>query len=706
MSAVAAPPDGQLGPLARAVGSAARAPQRPGFAPAVLSLGLGLLLCAIAFGADGGLRLGRVTIVEVGLLLGGGLAAAVGLLAAPRDEKLWGGGTLILFGAFTALTALSVGWSVEPAESWLEANRTFAWFAAFAAAALLARAVPDGWKVLLGAFLVFGVVLCGYATLTKLLPAQFSPEETYARLREPYGYWNSVGLTAAMTIPCCLWLGARRHGHQALNALAYPAVTILVFALLLAYSRGALLATAIACGVWFAIVPLRVRGVTVLAVGSGGALLVTLWAFGQSALTEDKAPLALRQTAGWQMAVLLTIVLLIVLAIGLALTFAAARRAPGTTTRRTFGTVVVVLLLLAPLVGLGVLAASDKGLGGSISSGWKSLTDPNAVTPANDPSRLTAVGSVRARYWNEALKTFQDNQWVGVGAGGYAISRTLYRTDELDVLHAHGYVVQVLADLGIVGALVTLALLAAWLAAALRTCALRRRDRGTPWTPERVGLVTLLAVVIVFGFHSFVDWTWYVPGNVVPAMLAAGWLAGRGPLATPRPAERFATRLRAGLRDRSHLVQAGIVVVLAIVAAWTAWQPWASNRIEQDALAALSSGDTAEATILARRATDRNPLSIDALFTLAAIRTAAGDQAGARRAYTDAVELQPRNPRPWLSLAQFELSVGDANAAEQAVRPALYLDPKSQEAAALFVQATGGATQTIPAPAGTEELGP
>lgn len=705
MSAVAAPPD-DLGPLARAVGTAARAPQRPGFAPALLSLGLGALLCAIAFGADGGLRLGRLSVVEVGLLLGGGAATAAGLLAAPRGDKVWGGATILLFGAFAVLTALSVGWSVEPAESWLEANRTLAWFATFVAAATLARAVPDGWSVLLGAFLLFGVILCGYATLTKILPAQISPEETYARLREPYGYWNSVGLTGAMTIPCCLWLGARRHGHQAVNALAYPALTIVVVALLLAYSRGALLGAAIACAVWFAVVPLRLRGVTVLAVGSGGALLVTLWAFGQTALTEDRAALALRQTAGWQLGVLLAFVLLVVLAIGLALTFATARRPPRTPARRTLGTIIVVLLLLAPVAGLGVLATSDKGLGGSISEGWKSLTDPDAVTPANDPSRLTAVGSVRARYWNEALKTFENNTWVGVGAGGYAINRTRHRTDELDVLHAHGYVVQTLADLGIVGGLLTLALFSAWLIAVLRSCGLRRRDRGTPWTPERVGLVTLLAVVIVFGFHSFVDWTWFVPGNVVPAMLAAGWLAGRGPLTAARPEGSFFARVRDGLRDRSRQVQVGVVLVLAVVAAWTAWQPWQANRIEQDALSALARGDTGEATVLAREAVDRNPLSADALFTLAAIRTAAGDQAGARTAYTDAVELQPRNPRTWLSLAEFELTVGDANAAEQAVRPALYLDPKSQEAAALFVQASGGVTQTIPAPAGTEELGP
>lgn len=706
MSAVHAPADDHLGPLARTVGAVARAPQRPGFASGLLALGLGALLCAVAFGADGGLRLGRLTIVEVGVLLVGGVAAAVGILAAPRGEKAWGGGTLVCFGALAVLTALSVGWSVEPSETWLEANRTLAWFAAFGAAVVLARAAPDGWVVLLGAFIIFGVVLCAYATLTKLLPAQFSAEETYARLREPYGYWNSVGLTAAMTIPCCIWLGARRHGHQALNALAYPSLTIVCFTLLLAYSRGALLAAAIACAVWFAIVPLRLRGVTVLAVGSGGALLVTLWAFGQSALTEDQAPLALRQTAGQQLLVLLALVLLIVLMIGLALTFAAARQPPGTTTRRTVGSVVVVLLLLVPVAGVGILATSDKGLGGSVSDGWKSLTDPNAVTPANDPSRLTAVGSVRARYWNEALKTFDNNRWVGVGAGGYAITRTRFRTDQLDVLHAHGYAVQVLADLGIAGAVVSLALLAAWLAAALRSCALRRRDRGTPWSPERVGLVTLLAAVIVFGVHSFVDWTWYVPGNAVPAMLAAGWLAGRGPLAAARPDGTFAARLRAGLRERPLLLRAGFVLLLALVAAWTVWQPWRANRVEQDALAALDAGDTARATILAREAVDHNPLSLDPLFTLAAIRTSAGDQDGARKAYTEAVELQPRNPRAWLTLGQFELAQGDAQAAANAAKPALYLDPQSPDAAVLFVRATGGATQTIQAPAGTDELGP
>ena len=73
--------------------------------------------------------------------------------------------------------------------------------------------------------------------------------------------------------PACLWLGARRSGHAALNALAYPALGLLFVALLLAYSRGALLALAFGCALWFAIVPLRLRGVAVLATSAvcGGA---------------------------------------------------------------------------------------------------------------------------------------------------------------------------------------------------------------------------------------------------------------------------------------------------------------------------------------------------------------------------------------------------------------------------------------------------
>ena len=47
---------------------------------------------------------------------------------------------------------------------------------------------------------------------------------------------------------------------------------------------------------------------------------------------------------------------------------------------------------------------------------------------------------------------------------------------------------------------------------------------------ERCGGFTILAVAIAFGVHSAIDWTWFIPGAAVPALLCAGWLAGRGAL--------------------------------------------------------------------------------------------------------------------------------------------------------------------------------
>ncbi len=40
-------------------------------------------------------------------------------------------------------------------------------------------------------------------------------------------------------------------------------------------------------------------------------------------------------------------------------------------------------------------------------------------------------------------------------------------------------------------------------------------------------------MVLAFGIQSAVDWTWFFSGIAIPALLCAGWLAGRGPLASP-----------------------------------------------------------------------------------------------------------------------------------------------------------------------------
>jgi O-Antigen ligase len=669
----------------------------------LLTAGLAAIICAVAFVADGGLRVGSTTPAEIGLILGGGVAVSGAVLLAPRRERLWGLGPLLLLLALAGLTAYSITWAANPSEAWLETNRTLAYSAVFAAAVALAHSVPGRWSAVIGAITLSAVALSAYAVLTKIFPGALNPDEVYARLREPFGYWNSVGLAAALGVPGCLWLGTRRGGHQALNALAYPALGLLVLTMALSFSRGAVLAAALGAAFWIATVPRRLRAAAVLIAGVAGGGLIAAWAFGQSALTDDRVPVDLRDTAGLQLGLLVLVMLGLLLLAGLGVGFARANRAPSPLQRDRAGVALLAALALAGVGGIVALSLGDQGLTGSVSTRWKQLTDPSAPLPRNDNSRLTATGSVRARYWDEALRIFGDNPGVGVGAGGYATVRKRYRTADPAVRHAHGYVVQTLADLGLVGLAVSLALLAAWLASAARATGLRRRDRGRPYTPERIGLLTLAGVVIVFGVSSFVDWTWFVPANAAVGLLAAGWIAGRGPLAgrgaeradpdrseTLPPAEppTLAGRLRAGARERPRAICAAAAVLLVLVTAWTVYQPQRANTIAQDALETLATGDADAARAQAQQARRVNPLSLEPLFALWTIEASAGRNSAARRVLEQAVRLQPANPEPWVRLAEFELNtLKRPKVALAAIRPALYLDPRSSDAVAVFLAA-------------------
>jgi hypothetical protein len=663
-------------------------------AAALSTVAFAALIAAVGLKGNGGLQLGPLTTVEITLEVLAGVAGAAAILLAPPDRRLPGLLALGLFALLLGYTAASITWAISPEDAWVEANRTLAWFAAFALGIALVRVAPERWSSLLGGFLIAAVIICGYAVLTKVFPGALNPDELLARLREPFGYWNAVGLVAAMGGPACLWLGARRSGHAALNALAYPAFGLLVVTLLLAYSRGSLLVLALGCAFWFAVVPLRLRAIAVLAAGGFAGLSVALWAFGQDALSRDQVPLAQRNVAGHDLGILILAMLLILLIAGWAVGFSLAERAPSTAVRRQVGVAVLACLALVPVAAAGMLATSPKGFGGTISSGWRNLTDPNARTPPNDPSRLSAAGSVRARYWDEALKIWRTDEAVGVGAGGYSTARPRFRRDTINVRQAHGYVVQTLSDLGVVGLLLNLALLAAWLAAAGRNTGLWGRFRRTAYTPERIGLLTMIAIVIIFGIHSAIDWTWIVPGNVVPALLLAGWVAGRGPVAEAIGVRAdLRTRLRAA--GRRPLRVAGAVAVLAVagIAAWETYQPLRSSNASDDALVAVEANNLVAARADVRRARAADPLSTTPLYAGAAVEARAGNDARARALYEQAVRKEPSSSESWLRLAQFDLDRGDPRAALRAIGPALYLDPRSQTVQLLWLEASRAEAQ-------------
>lgn len=658
------------------------------------TLALGAVLVAITLHAAGGFRLGPLTTVAMAVQVAAGLLVAAAILHH-RGERLHGATSALAVVALAVVTALSILWAVNPSDAWVETNRTFSYLAAFAAGLALARVAPHRWGALVGATVLCATTVSAIALLSKVFPAE---NETFARLSEPFGYWNSVGLMGALGVPGALWLASRRHGHQALGALAYPALGILLLAMLLAYSRGSLAAAGIGAAVFLLCVPLRLRAVAALGIAGVLSGLVAIWAFAQDALTEDDVPLPVRETAGQQLGLAVIVLLALLTIAGLASLFFAARRPLRPQERRTAGTAVLVALSLVPFVVAGALLGSDRGLGGTISDSVTKLTDPDATLPANDPGRLTAVGSVRARYWDQGFQIFDEAPWKGVGAGGYATVRPRFRNDDLAVRHAHGYVPQTAADLGLLGLGASLAALLAWLLAARRTLGLRRGFTHEQFDAERVGLFTLASIAVVFGVHSFLDFTWFVPGLAMIALLCAGWVAGRGPLgsapgvasldvSSPSPPP-FLRRVREGARDRRRLAAAIGVVLLALVTAWQTWQPQRSAAASRAALELLDEQRFDAAREKALAAVDRNPLSVEPLFDLGAVELAAGRKDAARDALQEAVRLQPSNAAPWIRLAEFHLTaVDDPRRALSLLGPALHLDPRSGRGTELFLLA-------------------
>jgi tetratricopeptide (TPR) repeat protein len=123
-----------------------------------------------------------------------------------------------------------------------------------------------------------------------------------------------------------------------------------------------------------------------------------------------------------------------------------------------------------------------------------------------------------------------------------------------------------------------------------------------------------------------------------------------------------------------RIATAVAVVIAALLAAWSQWQPQRSVDASQEALALLSSNPHA-ALRKAQTAVSRDPLSAQVLFTLATIQQDAGQSALARATLQRAVRLQPSNPETWLTLARYDLAREPAVALKE-LQAGIYLNPE------------------------------
>jgi O-antigen ligase/polysaccharide polymerase Wzy-like membrane protein/tetratricopeptide repeat protein len=667
-------------------------------APRVAEVALGGALAGVVFGAAGGSELGRTTIVEVlVVLLGGAVVAAT--IAWSRAGRVHGATSVGLFAALAVLTGLSVTWAVVPSLSYVEAGRTFAYLAVFASAVAGARLFPRAAPVAITGIVLAATAAVVYALAARVWPASLGETEISNRIGQPFQYWNAVGTTAALAIPGLLWLGTRR-GGAAGRVLAYPALGAAILAILLTQSRGALVAAAIGAIAWVAIVPLRLRTLPLIVLPAAGAGAVAAWALSKDAFSVPAEPLAVKQSVAGEFGLLLVVMALGLVVAGLVVNAGQTRGVPSLRVRRRIGVVALAIACAVPLVAFTSVAFSDRGIGGAIGDRVDELTSENDTAPAEQgAARFTAASSTRGKYWREAGRVFEDRPAVGLGAGNFQTTRLRHRTDASVTRHAHGFVPQTLADLGIVGVALTTALLLAWLVGVARATGLHprrlpfRNGNGEPlarrdWDSDRIALVAATLIAVVFGLQSAIDWTWFVPGPTAMALVAAGFVVGRAPLGQPEVERPFAAPTPA------RLVAASSVLLAAILTAWAIWQPEASDRETADAVRLSDAGDVDAAIAKTVDAADSNPLSSEPLITRASIETQAGRVDDAREALEQAVLKFPGEPQTWYQLAAFQLGTLDhPREAAATVQGAIYLDPRSSAYRMFYLQARARARE-------------
>jgi hypothetical protein len=620
-------------------------------------------------------------------LLGAGACAAVVLAGGPG--RAWGAPAVGLLAAFTAFAALSIVWAVQPDWAWFGANQLLSYLAVFAGAVALGRLAPQRWPALVGGVATAMTAVCAYSLLAKVFPATLAQANTFGRLQAPFGYWNAIGVSAALGLAPALWAATRRSRGIVLRGLAVPAMTLMISVVVLSYSRSALLVAVVSIAAWVGFVPLRLRSALMAGLAGLCAIPIVVVALHSHNLTSDLVSMPAQDAAGHAFGPVLLAVLVVAGAVGIVASWAMDRVDLPEAVRRRIGAALLGSVALLPILAVVALAASSRGLTGEISHAWESLTSSDSVV-RDQPGRLTQLGSTRPLYWHEGLSVGAHALLKGAGELGYGVARLRYSTNPAKADQAHSYLVQTFADLGLVGLLLTLALLVAWGRAAARPLAVRARwpSLSAAHATERRGLVALAIVVVAFGVQSALDFTFYFPGVAIPALLCAGWLAGRGPLGAPvggRPEGRGSVLDRPG----AGAIVTGLAAV-ALVGAWLMWQPLRSAQAMNDA-----ENHPASAFADARAASHRNPLSIQPLYLLSVLYEGAGDTAAARAELVKATQVQPENPQTWLWLGTLEFHSGQLAAAPATLGRVLALDHASTPEALAAVQISGQATSLL-----------
>jgi hypothetical protein len=544
----------------------------------------------------------------------------------------------------SAWTFASTIWSISVTRSMLEGERSLVYVSGVLVALLLSRRA-GGRAIVIGAWLAI-TAICTYALVTRLFPKQFGVVDPIAgnRLSTPVGYWNGLGLLAA--IGCLLALGLAARSTAWVRMAAAASTVVLVLTLYFTFGRGAWIA--LFAGLVATVIVDRRRLqliATALAVAPWPTVAV-YYASRAGSLTRVDVAIDAAQKDGHALAVIsvgvMTLAALGVLA--LEMIESRVRFTPGPRLRWLFAAVLVCILAAVVALALARYGSPVK----IARDGWHSFTAQPVGTGSNLNNRLFHLsGSGRIDQWRVADREVAAHPWLGSGAGTYGEYWFQLRPSTVFVHDVHNLYLETLAEIGPIGLALLVLLFAGLIVRAARS--------RSPLAAATVG------ACVAYMLHSAADWDWELPALFLAVLMPALAVVGEP---APRPSVRL----------RKRVAPAAAVLVLGAFALFTLLGNIALAR----------SGNASDATHWkqaeseARSALDLVPWSAEPLRKLAVAQVGLGEIAAARDSLRGAVAIEPSDWSLWFQLSEVSTGALHRRALAQADR----LNPKrtSEEA--------------------------
>jgi hypothetical protein len=559
-------------------------------------------------------------------------------------------GALMLYAVWTLVSA---SWSDSSARALLEFNRVLLYLLALLFFGSYARTDHRVRHVVWGvAAATVAVSTAGF--LTRTLPNVFhlAPAVQDQRLNYPIGYWNALGLLAAVGIVLCLHLTSSERESPVVRILGAAALPVLGPTLLFTFSRGPL--AAVVFGVVAYLLLARPRGAVaglIATVPATTLAAITAYDADLLASKHPRTPEAAAQGNHVARIVAICVMSAVVLRAGLLwLDARLVRLRLDPHTRRWLAAGAVVLALAAVVVILTGTSATDR-----VEAQYHRLTRSNVMQTGDYRDRLTDPGINRLDHWNIALDAFRGAPLRGQGAGTYALLWNRHRPTDSDSVEGHSLYLEQLGELGFVGAV----LLAIVLLTVLAVVALRARG------PRRALFAAVFAAMFTWVLHAGIDWDWEITAVTLwlfmlggSALAAAKGTTGRLP--APGPASR-----------------AVLGVSCVALAATPALVNVSQGRLA-DSVKAFKRGDCATATRKANASLSVLGNRPEPYEILGYCYARSGQGRTSIEAATRAVERDPRNWQYHYASALVRAAAG--HDPRPAVRESLRLNPKERRA--------------------------